>query len=168
VAEKSLWHRARTRRGVLSFRRTGGTGSAQSRQKRDAGLLGKRHGSRPVARHVRQLCEISDGDSGRVPAFAKDLRLQHRGRQSLHGFGHRGIAQKNRSIAGRKIEIKRPVANWSAPSSAVCWWVTANLPAVAGGVLPVETVSAILQTVSAVPRSEEHTSELQSPMYLVC
>ena len=29
-------------------------------KKRDAGLLGKRHGPRPVARHVRQLPEISD------------------------------------------------------------------------------------------------------------
>ena len=82
----------------------GGTGAAQPFQKRDAGLLGKRHGPRPVARHVRQLPEIPDGDAGRVPPIAKNLRLHHRGRQPLRGFHHQGIAQKNPRAARGKIE----------------------------------------------------------------
>ena len=48
----------------------GGTRAAQLRQVPRAGLLGKRHGPRPVARHVRQFPEIPGADGRAVQAAA--------------------------------------------------------------------------------------------------
>ncbi len=72
VAEKSLRHRARYPTRFFISPSSRGTGPAQPRQKRGARLLGKRHGSGPVARYVRQLSEIPDRDADGVPATAED------------------------------------------------------------------------------------------------
>jgi dTMP kinase len=63
--------------------------------KRDARLLGKRHGPGPVARHVRQLCEISDRDAGRVPAL-----------QKTYGFT---IVDANRSVDSVTKELRKKI-----------------------------------------------------------
>src|SRR5665213_1926187 len=105
MAEKSLRHRARTRRGVLSFRRTAGTRAAQPLEERDAGLLGKWDGFGIVARYVRQLREIPDRDAGGFPQIAEDLRLYHRGRQPAGRLDHTRAAEKNPRAARGKMKI---------------------------------------------------------------
>ena len=72
-----------------------GTRAAQSRQKRDAGLLGKRHGSRPVARRVRQLSEIPDRDADGVPQL-----------QKTYGFT---IMDGNRSVDSVTKELRKKI-----------------------------------------------------------
>src|SRR6185312_12112624 len=82
------------------------TGAAQSFQKRHTGLLGKRHGPRPVARYVRQLFAIPNRDAGRLPPIAKDLRLHHRGQQLLRRRRLAGTPQENwRGAGGEVIEV---------------------------------------------------------------
>ncbi len=61
----------------------GGTGPAHFRKKRGAGLLGERHGLGPVARHVRQLSEVSDGYAEQLSPFTEDLWVHHCGRHAI-------------------------------------------------------------------------------------
>src|SRR5437763_3343346 len=86
---------------------------------------------------------------------------------SIPGFGERSRLANRREGAIHEVWLKLLSCN---PAQDLCWRVTTIFPLFMSHVTLVVVIQDpfLVRCNQIIPRSEEHTSELQSPMYLVC